>query len=187
MEIETTALGGVLLLRPVRHDDERGFFSETCHRRRLAQAGVTDDFVQENHSLSRQRHTVRGLHFQAPPFAQGKLVRVVRGRVLDVVVDIRRGSPTFARHVAVELSAENWRQIYVPPGFAHGFCTLARDCEVVYKVSAYYAPAHDRGLLWHDPALGIDWPMAPHDATVSQKDRRQPALAALSSPFVFVG
>jgi dTDP-4-dehydrorhamnose 3,5-epimerase len=146
-------------------------------------AGIAIDFVQDNHSLSAAVGTVRGLHFQTAPFAQAKLIRVVRGRIFDVAVDIRRSSPTFGKHVAVELSAENWRQLLVPVGFAHGFCTLEPDCEIQYKVSAYYSAADDFGLAWDDPALGIPWPVRSEEAVLSDKDRRQPTLAELPAYF----
>jgi len=177
------ALEGPRLIAPARHGDARGFFSETWSRTAFAAIGIDCDFVQDNHSLSHVKGTVRGLHFQTPPFAQAKLVRVARGAVFDVAVDIRQGSPNFGRHVAVKLSAENWYQLFVPPGFAHGFCTLQPDTEVLYKVSAAYAPAHDKGLLWNDPALAIDWPVKADEAMVSDKDRAQPPLAELELVF----
>ncbi len=183
MEVLAYELGPVLLT-PARHADERGFFSETFSAERFAAAvGEYVSFVQDNHSLSRRAGTIRGLHYQAPPAAQGKLVRVVRGAVLDVAVDIRHGSPGFGRHVAVELSADNWAQLWVPPGFAHGFCTLVPDTEVIYKVTAAYSPGHDFGLAFDDPALGIAWPVDPAAATLSDKDRRQPRLADLPRHF----
>ncbi len=183
LQVEETAIPAVKIVTPRRFGDERGFFSEVYSRKAFEEAGLFLDFVQDNHSLSGPRGTVRGLHFQSPPFAQDKLVRVVRGRILDVAVDVRRSSPTFGQHVAVELSAENWRQLLVPVGFAHGFCTLEPDTEVLYKVTGYYAPSHDHGLAWDDPALGIDWPFGPGEALLSDKDRHQPRLADL--PIVF--
>ncbi|HWV43440.1 dTDP-4-dehydrorhamnose 3,5-epimerase [Pseudorhodoplanes sp.] len=183
MNITDAGLPGVKLLSPTRISDDRGFFSETFRQDVLTAHGIAVSFVQDNHSHSTAEGVVRGLHFQSPPFAQAKLVRVVRGRILDVVVDIRRGSPTYGRHLSVELSAENWQQLLVPAGFAHGFCTLAPGCEVLYKVDAYYSAAHDRGLLWNDPALGIDWPVTPDAVILSDRDRRHPTLAALDSPF----
>lgn len=176
-------IAGLRLVEPKKFGDHRGFFSETYNRRRLAEAGFAAEFVQDNHSFSGAEGVVRGLHFQSPPFAQGKLVRVIRGAILDVAVDIRRGSPTFGDHAAVELSAVNWRQLLVPAGFAHGFVTLEPDTEVLYKVTAYYAPEHDHGILWSDPALGISWPVSPEAAVVSDKDRLQPRLADIASPF----
>lgn len=175
----------VKLVTPRRFEDERGFFCETWNRQLFAERGIDADFIQDNHSLSRRPGTVRGLHFQIAPYAQSKLVRVVRGRILDVVVDLRHGSPTFGRHLAVELSAEAGNQLFVPVGFAHGFLTLEPDTEVLYKVTNYYSAAHDKGLLWNDPALGIDWGIAPGAATVSDKDRVQPTFAQLSRHFEY--
>jgi dTDP-4-dehydrorhamnose 3,5-epimerase len=183
MDVLPTAIDGVLLLRPKKFGDERGFFSETFRRDILHAQGVADDWVQDNHSHSAAKGVVRGLHFQAPPAAQAKLVRVVRGAIFDVAVDIREGSPTWGRHVGVELSAANWLQLYVPTGFAHGFCTLQADTEVLYKVSAPYRPELEGGLLWCDPALQINWPIAPEDARLNDRDRAWPALSALRSPF----
>lgn len=179
MEVVPTAIAAVKLMTPRRIVDERGFFSEVYGVRTFAEAGIDTPFVQDNHSLSVRAGTLRGLHFQSPPYAQAKLVRVTRGRVLDVAVDLRRSSATYGRHVAVELSAENWRQLLVPVGFAHGFCTLEPNTEIVYKVSAPYSAAHDLGLAFDDPALGLDWPVRPEDATLSDKDRRQPRLSEL--------
>jgi dTDP-4-dehydrorhamnose 3,5-epimerase len=187
MKIEDAGLSGLKLLTPKRIDDGRGFFSETYRHDALAAQGIDLSFVQDNHSLSMSAGVVRGLHFQSPPHAQAKLVRVVRGRILDVAVDIRLGSLTYGRHVAVELSAANWQQLLVPVGFAHGFCTLVDDTEVIYKVSTYYNAAHDHGLAWNDPALGIAWPVSADKAVLSDRDRQHPALAALNSPFNYAG
>jgi dTDP-4-dehydrorhamnose 3,5-epimerase len=176
VQVIETELRGVKVLTPRRFDDPRGLFCETYSHRTLAEHGIEAAFVQDNHSISRPSWTLRGLHFQLPPFAQDKLVRVVRGKALDVVVDIRRSSPTFGRHVFVLLSADNWKQIFVPAGFAHGFVTLEPDTEVIYKVSNYYSAAHDRGILWNDPDLGIEWGVDPADAVLSDKDRRLPRL-----------
>jgi dTDP-4-dehydrorhamnose 3,5-epimerase len=181
--VEDTAIPEVKIITPKKFGDHRGFFSETYSRRAAAEAGIRLDFVQDNHSRSAEVGTIRGLHFQSAPFAQDKLVRVTRGRILYVSVDLRRSSPTFGRHVAVELSAENWRQLLVPMGFAHGFCTLEPETEVLYKVTNYYSPAHDCGLAFDDPALGIAWPIDPAKATLSDKDRRLPRLA--DCPFCF--
>lgn len=181
MKIERCAISDVLLIEPVRHGDARGFFSEVWSRPALAEHGLAVDFVQDNHSLSREVGVLRGLHFQRPPSAQGKLVRVVRGAILDVAVDIRQGSPTYGKSVAVELSASNWRQLWVPRGFAHGFVTLEPDTEVLYKVDAGYDRATDAGILWNDPALGIDWPVA--SPILSEKDRAAPRLAEIAPPF----
>jgi dTDP-4-dehydrorhamnose 3,5-epimerase len=183
MQIEDTAIAAVKIVTPKRHGDARGFFSEVYSRAGWRAAGLDLDFVQDNHSFSAPAGVIRGLHFQTAPFAQDKLVRVVRGRILDVAVDLRRGSPSFGRHVAVELSAENWRQLLVPVGFAHGFCTLEPDCEVLYKVTNVYSPAHDRGLAFDDPALGIAWGVDPAKAVLSEKDRKHPRLAALGPQF----
>lgn len=184
LRVEPTALSDVKIVNPQRIGDQRGFFSETYNRQRFAEAGIDVEFVQDNHSLSAAAGTIRGLHFQSEPFAQAKLIRVVRGRILDVAVDLRQSSPTFGRHVAVELSAENGSQLLVPIGFAHGFCTLEPDTEIVYKVSAYYSATHDHGLRWNDPALDIDWPVAPTDAVLSDKDRQQPLLSELPAYFL---
>lgn len=183
MMSEDTALPGVRILTPRRHADARGVFCETFSRDALRAAGVDIDFVQDNQSRSPAKGTVRGLHFQAPPFAQDKLVRVLRGAILDVAIDLRRASPTFGRHVGIELSAANWRQLLVPMGFAHGFCTLEPDTEVFYKVSNVYSAAHDRGVKWDDPALAIRWPVDASQAIVSEKDRAQPTLSELGSFF----
>jgi dTDP-4-dehydrorhamnose 3,5-epimerase len=183
LSVEATAIPDVKLISPKKFGDHRGFFSEVYNRESFAGAGIGLDFVQDNHSLSAAVGTLRGLHFQSAPFAQDKLVRVVKGAILDVAVDIRAGSPSFGRHVAVELSAENWRQLLVPVGFAHGFVTLEPDTEVLYKVSALYGPKNDHGLAFDDPALGIDWRI-PHDQLVlSDKDRKHPRLADLPRYF----
>ncbi len=181
--VETFAAPGLVALVPAKFGDARGFLAETYSRRRFAGFGIGVDFVQDNQNYSAAVGTVRGLHFQVPPHAQGKLVRVVRGAVLDVVVDIRHGSPAFAQPVAVELSASNRRQLYVPPGFAHGFCTLEPDTEVLYRMTAYYAPEADRGIAWDDPDLGIAWPVEPARAVLSDKDRRHPRLRDLDTIF----
>lgn len=182
MLIEPTEIPDVKIVTPRRFADERGFFSEVFSARAF-ETVESRPFVQDNHSWSAHPFTIRGLHFQTPPCAQGKLVRVARGRVLDVAVDLRRSSPTFGRHVAVELSAANWRQLWVPTGFAHGFCTLEPDSEVLYKVTDYYSAEHDFGMAFDDPALGVAWPVAPDRAIVSDKDRKHPRLAALPRVF----
>ena len=181
--IEPTALEGILIVTPRRFVDARGFFSETYNHAAFRAAGIDVEFVQDNQSLSRQRGTLRGLHFQISPAAQAKLVRVARGVIYDVAVDIRRSSPTFGRSVGVTLSAENGKQLFVPRGFAHGFCTLEPDTEVIYKVNAYYSGAHERGLNWCDPALGVDWPLADNDIVLIERDKSWPALADLPSYF----
>jgi dTDP-4-dehydrorhamnose 3,5-epimerase len=182
MLIEETAIPDVKIITPRRFSDERGFFSEVFSAKGFAPT-ESAPFVQDNHSWSAHPFTIRGLHFQTAPRAQGKLVRVARGRVLDVAVDIRRSSPTFGQHVAVELSAENWRQLWVPVGFAHGFCTLEPNSEVLYKVTDYYSAEHDFGLAFDDPALGIEWPVSAASAVLSDKDRKHPRLSALLQAF----
>jgi dTDP-4-dehydrorhamnose 3,5-epimerase len=177
LEITATEIPGVRVLVARRLGDARGFFAETWNRDRFHDAGIDVDWVQENHAMSAAAGTVRGFHYQLPPAAQAKLIRVVRGAALDVAVDLRRGSPTFGRHVAIELSAENFRQLLIPIGFAHGYCTLEPDTEIVYKVDHVYTPDTERGIRWDDPALGIDWPVKPEAALLSDKDRGLPTLA----------
>ncbi|MBP0462581.1 dTDP-4-dehydrorhamnose 3,5-epimerase [Roseomonas sp. PWR1] len=181
MKATPLELPGLLLLDPVRHGDARGFFSEVWSRRALAAIGLEIDFVQDNHAHSAEAGVLRGLHFQRPPSAQGKLIRVARGAILDVVVDLRQGSPGYGKAATVELSAANWRQLWVPRGFAHGYLTLEPDTEVLYKTDAYYDRAADAGILWNDPALGIDWPVAA--PILSEKDRAAPRLADIPPPF----
>jgi dTDP-4-dehydrorhamnose 3,5-epimerase len=176
MQITDTAIDGVKIIEPKRHSDPRGLFCEVYNQAQWRAAGMDLAFVQDNQSLSRPRGTVRGLHFQTAPFAQDKLVRVLRGRIFDVAVDLRRSSPTFGRHVGVELSAENWRQLLVPIGFAHGFCTLEPETEVFYKVTNFYSGANDRGIAFDDPDIGVDWPVATAEAILSDKDRKLPRL-----------
>lgn len=183
MNIARTAIPDVLILTPKKHGDERGFFSEVYNRQALAAAAPGLDFVQDNHAYSQPRGVLRGLHYQLPPRAQDKLVRVTRGSIFDVAVDIRRGSPTFGEHVCCELSAANWRQLFVPRGFAHGYVTLEPDTEVLYKVTDYYAPEHERGLLWSDPALGIPWPLSSGEVTVNQRDGAWPTLTVAADLF----
>ncbi len=185
MQIEQTALPGVVILTPARFGDARGFFSESWSRKRLAEAGIDLDFVQDNHSVSARAGTVRGLHFQSPPHAQAKLVRCGRGVLWDVAVDIRRGSPSFGQWVGVELSAENGRQLLIPVGFLHGFVTRVDDTEIVYKCTDYYAPDCDGALRWDDPQIGIDWGLEPGHAILSDKDARAPLLAAFETPFTW--
>lgn len=180
MQIEQTALPGVVILTPARHGDERGFFSESWNRARMAGAGFDTDFVQDNHSMSQMPGTLRGLHYQAPPHAQAKLVRCGRGALWDVAVDVRRGSPTYGHWVGVELSFENGRQLLIPAGFLHGFVTLQPMTEVVYKCSDYYNAAADGAVAWD--SCGIDWPL-PGPPVLSAKDTAAPALADWQSPF----
>lgn len=183
MNVATLDIEGPLLLTPPRFGDGRGFFSEVYSAAKLAELGIRDAFVQDNHSVSERAGTIRGLHFQVPPAAQGKLVRVGRGRILDVAVDLRVGSPTFGQHAAVELSAEAWTQLWVPAGFAHGFATLEDHTEVLYKCTAGYEPSAEGGLAFDDPALGIDWGVDLADAVTSDRDQRWPTLAEVQSPF----
>lgn len=178
----------VLVLSPRRFEDERGWFSEVYSERVFDGLAPGYRFVQDNHSLSRPAFTLRGLHFQRPPHAQAKLVRCVRGSIFDVAVDIRAGSPTYGRWVGATLDAASGRQLFVPVGFAHGFLTLEPDCEVVYKVTDFYSPADDGGLVWSDPDIGIDWPLpAGAEPALSPKDAVLPRLAAFESPFPYDG
>jgi len=185
MEIRPLSIKDVLLVTPKRFQDSRGFFTELYSRRAFLEAGIATEFVQDNFSLSTDASVVRGLHFQTPPFAQAKLLRVLRGSIFDVVVDIRYGSPSFGRAASITLTAESGSQLYVPEGFAHGFCTLEPDTEITYKVSAYYAPKHDFGLLWNDPALDIDWPIDPKTVITSERDRKHPSLVDLPRYFEY--
>lgn len=184
MKVVSSSIPEVKLIVPERYGDHRGFFAETYNCREMALAGLRYSFVQDNHSLSRLPNTVRGLHFQAPPAAQTKLVRCGRGAIFDVAVDIRKGSPTFGRWVGEELSAENGHQLLVPKGFAHGFMTLLPDSEIVYKCDDYYAKELEGVILWNDPEMGIVWPLD-GDATVSEKDFEAPALCDFTSPFTY--
>src|SRR5689334_7591846 len=183
MQVLTTAIPDVREIKPVRRFDPRGFFSEIFREDLLRQHGIAGPFVQENLSLSADRGVVRGLHFQIPPQPQAKLVRVAAGSIFDVAVDLRHGSPTYGHHVGLMLSAAEGNQLFVPEGFAHGFCTLEPNTEVFYKVNRYYSPAHDCGLAWDDPALGIAWPVSGEAALLSDKDRRNPVLAELPAYF----
>lgn len=184
LEIRKLGLDGVLEITPKRFGDDRGFFSETYNAARLTEAGIDLVFVQDNHSLSAARGVLRGLHYQLPPKAQDKLVRVVRGSIIDIAVDIRRGSPSFGKWIALELSAAKWNQILVPKGFAHGFMTLEENTEVIYKVTDYYSPAHDRSIRFDDPQIGIAWPLPPNQIQLSDKDRAAPLLADAET-FIF--
>ena len=185
MDVFETAIPGVLRLTPRRFGDGRGFFSESWSARRMEEHGLSFDFVQDNHSYSAETGTVRGLHYQSPPMAQTKLVRVARGSVLDVAVDVRRGSPSYGQWVAETLSAENGAQLLVPRGFLHGFVTLEPDTDVLYKVDAFYAPECDGGVRFDDPDLRIDWGMGPEKAILSDKDARAPAFSDFETPFVY--
>jgi dTDP-4-dehydrorhamnose 3,5-epimerase len=183
VSVESLSIPEIKIIRPRKHGDERGFFSETYSQKALAGAGIAHAFVQDNHAFSAAKGTVRGLHFQIPPFAQDKLIRVARGAIFDVAVDLRRASPTYGKHVSAVISAKDWNQIFVPAGFAHGLATLEPDTEVLYKVTNYYSPEHDLGLLWNDPALAIAWPVSEAEAILSAKDRVQPRFADLPAYF----
>lgn len=185
VEVRSLGLDGVLEIVPPKFQDERGFFSETWNAEKLAKAGVEIEFVQDNHSYSALRGVLRGLHFQTPPFAQDKLVRVLRGSVFDVAMDIRKGSPSFGRWVGVTLSEKKWNQILVPKGFAHGFVTLEPDTEVIYKVSAPYSQPNDRSVRFDDPDIAIDWPVPAAEMTVSAKDGAAPRLSEIETGFVY--
>lgn len=181
--IDRCALEGVLILEPRRFQDARGFFSESWNRRTLRGAGVElPEFVQDNHSMSREVGTLRGLHYQRPPHAQGKLVRCGRGRLYDVAVDVRRGSPTWGQWLGVELSYENGRQLWIPAGFLHGFVTLEPDTEIIYKCTDHYAPECDGAVRWDSPELGIDWGLA-QPPLLSPKDEAAPPFGEFDSPF----
>jgi dTDP-4-dehydrorhamnose 3,5-epimerase len=183
LEVAALEIPEVKILKPKKLGDHRGFFSEVYSQRVLAEFGLDLEFVQDNHSYSAAAGTLRGFHFQTPPFAQDKLVRVVRGRVLDVAIDLRRDSPTFGRHVSAEISAAGWNQILVPKGFGHAILTLDPDTEILYKVTNYYEPEHDKGLLWNDPALGIEWPIPREKIVISDRDSKHPTLKDLSVYF----
>ena len=185
MQIEQTNLSGVLILTPKRFGDARGFFSESWSAVRMAEAGLHFDFVQDNHSLSEAVGTVRGLHFQAPPHAQAKLVRCGRGRVFDVAVDIRKGSPTYGQWTGIELSFENGKQLLVPRGFLHGFVTLEPDTEIIYKCDDVYSPECDGAVRFDDPDIGIEWNIDPNKAILSEKDATAPYLRDFDSPFIY--
>ncbi|MEM8797457.1 MAG: dTDP-4-dehydrorhamnose 3,5-epimerase [Pseudomonadota bacterium] len=186
-EFRSLGLDGAFEIVMDRFGDERGFFSETYNQKVFAENGIRIDFVQDNHSFSAQKGVLRGLHFQVEPHAQDKLVRVTRGRVFDVLVDLRQGSPTYQKWAGVEVSAEKWNQVFIPKGFAHGFLTLEENTEFLYKVSSLYAPESDRSLRFDDPEIGIDWPMQGLDLQLSEKDRNAPFLAGTDPGFVYGG
>lgn len=183
MKIIETSIPDVKILEPKVFGDHRGYFMESYNKKLFAELGLDYNFVQDNQSLSREVGTIRGMHFQLNPKAQLKLVRAVKGAIYDVVVDIRKGSPTYGKWVGVILSEYNNRQLLVPKGFAHGFCTLVPDCIVAYKVDEFYSPEHDSGILWNDPALGIDWPTS--SPILSEKDKKHPTLAEADLNFVY--
>lgn len=183
MEVTSLDIPEVKIIKPKKHGDHRGFFSETYNKRAFLEAGIDIDFVQDNQSLSEKKGTLRGLHFQTPPFAQDKLVRVVRGSILDVAVDVRHGSPNYGKYVSAVISADEWNQILVPIGFAHGIITLERGTELLYKVSNYYSPENDKGIRWNDSQLGIDWGLTEPDIVLSEKDQKQPLFMDLPDYF----
>lgn len=185
MLITETELPGVMLIRATRHSDPRGYFAEIFREDVFAQHGIGVRFVQDNYSRSINANVIRGLHFQLPPFAQAKLVRVASGAILDVAVDIRNGSPNYGRSIAIVLTAESQDQLFIPEGFAHGFRTLEPDTGVQYRVNRYYSAEHDRGLLWSDPQLGIDWQLDGAEPLLSERDRRHPVLAQLPRCFSY--
>lgn len=185
MDVTDLPLSGLKLITPNRFGDGRGFFAETWNARRYAEAGITCDFVQDNHSLSSQKGTVRGLHFQAPPHAQAKLVHCGQGSLFDVAVDIRQGSPSYGQWWGATLSAENGHQLFIPEGFLHGFVTLVDNTEIVYKCSDYYAPEVDGAVRFDDPEIAIDWPTDTSNAVLSAKDAAAPLLEELENPFVY--
>ncbi|WP_114008015.1 dTDP-4-dehydrorhamnose 3,5-epimerase [Cohaesibacter intestini] len=185
LDVTDLGLDGVVEIKPRQFGDERGFFSETYNAQAMKDAGIDIEFVQDNHSLSVEKGVLRGLHFQTPPFAQDKLVRVVRGSVFDVIVDFRQGSPTFGKWVGVEISAEKWNQVLIPKGFGHGFLTLEPNTEFLYKVSNFYSKECDRSVRFDDPAIGIEWPLS-HDCLIlSDKDKTAPLLADTDTGFSY--
>lgn len=185
MEFQPTSLSGVIEITPSKFGDDRGFFSETFNAARFADVGIDIVWVQDNHALSRQAGVIRALHYQLPPMAQDKLVRVTKGRIFDVAVDARKGSPHYGEWVGVELSAEKWNQLLVPKGFLHGYLTLEPDTEVMYKVSALYSPEHDRGVRYDDPEIGVEWPLDGLKPVLSEKDRNAPAFREADNEFVY--
>ena len=183
VDVQSLAIPDVKLIRTKRFCDDRGYFCETFQRSAFAAQGIPQDFIQDNQSCSDRIGTVRGLHFQRPPFAQAKLIRVLSGRIYDVAVDIRQSSSTYGKHIAVELSSDSGEQLFIPSGFAHGFCTLQPHTVVLYKVDQIYAPSHDSGLNWADPALAIAWPVPAPEAHLSPKDRVLPMFNQLAPVF----
>jgi dTDP-4-dehydrorhamnose 3,5-epimerase len=183
LTVTSTAIDAVKVVTPKLIEDLRGEFCETYNQERFAEHGIMANFVQDNQSTSTAIGTIRGLHFQGHPAAQSKLIRVLKGRIFDVAVDLRRSSPSYGKWVAEEVSAENRKQIFIPVGFAHGFCTLEIDTHVFYKVSAIYSPKNDFGIAWDDPDLAIDWPVSSSGVTLSEKDRRMPAFRSLPGYF----
>ena len=187
MQVKALEIPDVKLIVPGRNSDSRGFFSETYNKIALAEHGIALEFVQDNHAFSVDQWTVRGLHCQTPPFEQNKLLRCTHGSIFDVGVDARRGSPTYGQHVSAIVSAREWNQILIPIGFVHGYCTLEPCTEVIYKVDNYYSAAHEVGVLWNDPELAIDWPVAKNTVAVSERDRQWPKLDDFPNPFRYSG
>jgi dTDP-4-dehydrorhamnose 3,5-epimerase len=187
MECKPLDLPGAMVLRPRRFSDARGYFTETYNEKTFSAAGITAKFVQDNQSYSARRGTIRGLHFQLPPAAQSKLVRVLQGSVYDVAIDLRMGSPAYGRWQGETLTASGGEQLFVPRGFAHAFCTLEPDTVVAYKVDEFYAPSCDSGLIWNDPTLAIKWPVAPDEVVLSDKDLKLGRFADFKSPFTYAG
>jgi len=185
MQIQSLNIPEVKIITPRKIGDERGFFSETYNKKHLAELGIEQELVQDNHVFSAKVNTVRGLHFQIPPYAQCKLIRVIQGAVLDVAVDIRKGSPYYGRYVSAVISETDWNQIFIPVGFAHGLITLEENTTVLYKVSSHFSPEHDKGLIWNDPDIGINWQVSLEKATLSEKDRHQPRFRDLPDYFVY--
>lgn len=183
MKVDALGIADVKLISPPRFTDPRGFFSETWNQGRFADAGIVGPFIQDNHAVSTEAGVLRGLHCQIGPNAQGKLVRCVKGSIYDVAVDARHGSPSFGRYVGVEISAENWTQIWVPVGFLHAYCTLTTETEVIYKVTGAYDKAAERGVIWNDPDIGIAWPVAADRVILSDKDKALPRLRDLPALF----
>ena len=184
MKVDESNIPGVFVITPKRFSDDRGCFAETYNQKALRDRGLDLTFVQDNHSLSLKAGTLRGFHFQAPPYAQEKIVRCIRGRILDVAVDVRDGSPTYAGHVSAELSPTNGKQLFIPAGFAHAFLTLEPDTEVIYKTTSFYAPDHDIGVCWNDPTIAFPWAIEA-GPFLSTKDKALPQLKEIRSPFIF--
>lgn len=187
MQCKSLDIPDIKLLQPVKYDDSRGFFSEIYNTGDLAEAGIELDIVQENFSLSKHAYTIRGIHFQTPPYEQTKLVQVVSGAIYDVAVDLRKGSPWYGKFVGAEISAKEWNQILVPAGFGHGFCTLEPNTAVIYKVTQRFSKQHDTGIFWNDPELDIPWPLGNTKPLLSAKDEALPMLTNFSTPFIYEG
>lgn len=183
MKIFETKLNGVIIIAPFVFDDNRGFFFESYSKSKYEKKGIFNTFVQDNQSLSKNKGTIRGMHYQLLPKAQSKLIRVISGEMVNYVVDIRKGSPTFAQHISITLTAKNKKQLYIPKGFANGFCTLSDNCEIIYKVDDYFSPEHDRCFLWNDPDINIDWPVK--EPILSERDKNAPLFKDAENNFVY--